>query len=166
MELVQNSTLPFNLGKKRQYVLFAQTKSVFAVDLMGVKEVLPSREQPITAVPNTLPFLLGLTNLRGEILAVADFGKFINAEAVDRFAEETRILVVEAPNASDVKLPTMRMGLAVSRVEGVVPLDPDEIVSAEETSEELVPFLRGLYNYRGRLVMVLDVEAIANSDRW
>jgi chemotaxis signal transduction protein len=60
----------------------------------------------------------------------------------------------------------MRLGLAVSRVEGVVDLEPDEIVSAEEASEELVPFLRGLYNYRGRLVMVLDVEAIANSDRW
>ena len=164
--MFQNQTLPFNLGKKRQYVLFAQEKSVFAVDLMGVREVLPSKEQTITPIANTLPFLLGLTNLRGEILAVADFGKFINAEAVDRFAEDTRILIVEAPNPDDVKLPMMRLGLAVSRVEGVVPLDPDEIVSAEETSEELVQFLRGLYNYRGRLVMVLDVEAIANSDRW
>jgi chemotaxis signal transduction protein len=166
MKLFQNPTLPFNLGKKRQYVLFAQQNSVFAVDLMGVKEVLPSKEQAITSVPNTLPFLLGLTNLRGEILAVADFGKFINAEGVDRFAENTRILVVEAPNPDDVKLPMMRLCLAVSRVEGVVPLDPDEIVSAAETSEELVPFLRGLYNYQGRLGMVLDVEEIANSERW
>jgi chemotaxis signal transduction protein len=166
MTLPQNPTLPFNLGKKRPYILFTRKTSVFAVDLIGVREVLTSKEQAITPVPNTLPFLLGLSNLRGEILAVADFGKFINAEAVDLFAEDTRILIVEAPNPSDVKLPMMRLGLAVSRVEGVVDLEPDEIVSAEEASEELVPFLRGLYNYRGRLVMVLDVEAIANSDRW
>lgn len=150
----------------QRYVLFAQEKSVFAVDLMGVREVLPSKEQTITPIPNTLPFLLGLTNLRGEILAVADFGKLINTKAVDRFEKDSRILVVEAPNPDDVKLDKMRMGLAVSRVEGVVSLDPNEIVSAAEASEELVPFLRGLCNYRGRLLMVVDVEAIANSDRW
>jgi chemotaxis signal transduction protein len=60
----------------------------------------------------------------------------------------------------------MRMGLAVSHVEGVLSLDPDQIVSAAEVSEELAPFLRGLYDCQGRLLMIVDVEAIAHSDRW
>lgn len=150
----------------RQFVLFGQDQSLFALDLLSVREVLLLGTQPITPVPNTLPFLLGLTNLRGEILAVADFGRFIGSEAVDRHQPQSRILIVEAPDPRDVTLPTMRMGLAVSFVEGVLSLSVDQIISAAEVSEELAPFLRGLYDHQGRLLMIVDVEAIAHSDRW
>ncbi|MBD0340829.1 MAG: chemotaxis protein CheW, partial [Microcoleus sp. Co-bin12] len=78
----------------------------------------------------------------------------------------SRILVVEAPDPRDVRLSRMRMGLAVSRVEGVLPLNPDRIVSALDVSPELAPFLKGLYNSQGRLLMIVDVEAIAHSKRW
>ncbi len=131
-----------------------------------MREVLSLKEQPISPVPNTLPFLLGLTNLRGEILAAADFGVFAGIESVDIYHPSSRILVVEAPDPRDVRLSRMRMGLAVSRVEGVLPLNPDRIVSALDVSPELAPFLKGLYNSQGRLLMIVDVEAIAHSERW
>ena len=150
-----------------KFILFSQNKSLFAIDLKAVREVLLFSEQSITPVPNTLPFLLGLTNLRGEILAVADFGRFIGAEPVDFHPERSRILVVEAPDPRDGKQPFIRMGLAVSHVEGVISLHLEQIVSAAEVSKELAPFLRGLYDERGRLLMIVDVEAIALAqDRW
>ena len=150
----------------KQFLLFGQGGSLFAVELEAVREVLSLKEQPISPVPNTLPFLLGLTNLRGEILAAADFGRFTGIEAVDTHHPQSRILVVEAPDPRDVRLSRMRMGLAVSRVEGVLPLNPDRIVSAVDVSPELAPFLKGLYNSEGRLLMIVDVEAIAHSERW
>ena len=159
--------LPFQTSATtRQFLLFGQDKSLFAIELRSVREVSEVSEQLITPVPNTLPFLLGLTNLRGEILAVADFGRFTGAEPVDLRQAQSRILVVEAPDPRDVKLPLIRMGLAVSHVEGVLTINTDEIVSAAEVSEELAPFLRGLYDCQGRLLMIVDVEAIAHSDRW
>jgi purine-binding chemotaxis protein CheW len=150
----------------KQFLLFGQGGSLFAVELEAVREVLSLKEQPISPVPNTLPFLLGLTNLRGEILAAADFGRFTGIEPVDTLHPQSRILVVEAPDPRDVRLSRMRMGLAVSRVEGVLPLNPDRIVSAIDVSPELAPFLKGLYNSEGRLLMIVDVEAIAHSERW
>ncbi|MGL5063957.1 MAG: chemotaxis protein CheW [Microcoleus sp.] len=150
----------------KQFLLFGQGNSLFAVELEAVREVLSLKEQPISPVPNTLPFLLGLTNLRGEILAVADFGNFTGIEPVDIYHHQSRILVVEAPDPRDVRLSRMRMGLAVSRVEGVLPLNPDRIVSAIDVGPELVPFLKGLYNCEGRLLMIVDIEAIAHSERW
>ena len=104
--------------------------------------------------------------MRGEILAVGDFGRLIGAEPVDTQHFNSRILVIEAPEPQDVSLRVMRMGLAVSQVEGVLSLNTEEIVSAVEVSEELAPLLKGLYDSEGRLVMILDVEAIAQSDRW
>ena len=150
----------------KQFLLFGQGGSLFAIELEAVREVLSLKEQPISPVPNTLPFLLGLTNLRGEILAAADFGVFAGIESVDIYNPSSRILVVEAPDPRDVRLSRMRMGLAVSRVEGVLPLNPDRIVSALDVSPELAPFLKGLYNSEGRLLMIVDVEAIAHSERW
>ena len=150
----------------KQFLLFGQGGSLFGIELEAVREVLSLKEQPISPVPNTLPFLLGLTNLRGEILAAADFGVFAGIESVDIYHPSSRILVVEAPDPRDVRLSRMRMGLAVSRVEGVLPLNPDRIVSALDVSPELAPFLKGLYNSEGRLLMIVDVEAIAHSERW
>ncbi len=150
----------------RQYLLFGQGDSLFAVELGTVREVLSLRDQPISPVPNTQPFLLGLTNLRGEILPVADFGSFLAIDRVDSQHFQSRILVVEASEHRDAKLPLMRIGLAVSRVEGVLPLNPDQIVSAVEVSPDLALVLKGLYNCDQRLLMILDVEAIAHSDRW
>jgi purine-binding chemotaxis protein CheW len=165
-----NTTAPPAAGNQtsgtKQFLLFGQGGSLFGIELDAVREVLSLKEQPISPVPNTLPFLLGLTNLRGEILAAADFGVFAGIESVDIYHPSSRILVVEAPDPRDVRLSRMRMGLAVSRVEGVLPLNPDRIVSALDVSPELAPFLKGLYNSEGRLLMIVDVEAIAHSERW
>ena len=165
-----NTTAPPAAGNQtsgtKQFLLFGQGGSLFGIELEAVQEVLSLKEQPISPVPNTLPFLLGLTNLRGEILAAADFGVFAGIESVDIYHPSSRILVVEAPDPRDVRLSRMRMGLAVSRVEGVLPLNPDRIVSALDVSPELAPFLKGLYDSQGRLLMIVDVEAIAHSERW
>ena len=150
----------------QQFLLFGQEESLFAVELITVREVLCLNDQSISPIPNALPFVLGLTNLRGEILAVGDFGRLIGAEPVDTQHSNSRILVIEAPEPQDVSLRVMRMGLAVSQVEGVLSLNTEEIVSAVEVSEELAPLLKGLYDSKGRLVMILDVEAIAQSERW
>jgi chemotaxis signal transduction protein len=153
-------------GNAVQFLLFGQGESQFAIDLMSVREVLFLKQQSICAVPNTLPYLIGLTNLRGEILAVADFGRFMGAEPVDPDSPQSRILVVEVPNGNNNALSNVRMGLALSRVYGVISVNRDRIVSSIDVSEEVAPFLRGLYDLNGSLVMILDIEALAQSERW
>lgn len=132
-------------NETKQFLVFGQGGSLFGVELDSVREVLSLKEQPISPVPNTLPFLLGLTNLRGEILATADFGCFTGIAPVDTHHPSSRILVVEAPDPRDVRLSRMRMGLAVSRVEGVLPLNPDRTVSAVDVSADLAPFTAYLF---------------------
>ena len=149
------------------FLLFRQQKTYYAVELTSVREVLSLNNQPINPVPNTPAFMLGLTNLRGDILAVADLGMLIGTEGqVDWHSLDSRLLIVEAPHPEDSNATKIRMGLAVSQVEGVISLKPDRIVSAMDVNEEIAPFLRGLCHYETRLLMILDVEAISMSDRW
>ncbi|WP_017714747.1 chemotaxis protein CheW [Kamptonema formosum] len=163
-----------NASHLRQYLLFGQGGSFFAVELFGVREVLMLSEQPVSPVPNTQPFLLGLTNLRGEILAVGDFGRLIGDAPADTENPRSRILILEVPvggaapqeRRQEGRLEVMRVGLAVTHVEGVVALNRDQIVSAIEVSEDLAPFLKGLYDFDGRLLMILDAERIGQSPYW
>jgi purine-binding chemotaxis protein CheW len=149
------------------FLLFQQEETYCALDLMTVREVLALNTQQINPIPNTPPFVLGLTNLRGDILAVADLGFFIGTNTkVDWYSLSSRLLIVEAPAHQDGSVTKIRMALAVSQVEGVISLQPDRIVSAMDVKEEIAPLLRGLYHYETRLLMILDVEAIAHSNRW
>nr|WP_290222306.1 chemotaxis protein CheW [Trichocoleus desertorum] len=150
----------------QQFLLFRQQSSYFAIGLTRICEVLALKEQSISSVPNTAPFILGLTNLRGEILVVADFGRFINAGAVELQQAQSRILVLEIADPQNLQLLPLHIGIAVSQVEGVVSLYPDQIASAVDVSQELAPVLQGLYDYEGRFLMILDAEAIAQSEHW
>lgn len=150
----------------RQYISFRQDSSNFGVELAAVREVLPFADQPVTPVPNTLPNLLGLTNLKGEILAVADFGRTIGAEPVDYQDTHSRIIVLEATNPQSIQSPSIRLGLAVSQVVGVLTINSEQIDSTADVSSEVAPFLIGFYQWQGALMMILDAEAIIHCDRW
>ncbi|MBD2122803.1 chemotaxis protein CheW [Trichocoleus sp. FACHB-262] len=150
----------------QQFLLFRQKDSYFAIELTKVCEVLFLKDQSLASVPNTASFILGLTNLRGEILVVADFGRLSNIGLVELQRAQGRILVLEIPDPQNMQLLPLHVGVAVSQVEGVVSLHPDQIVSAMDVSPELAPVLKGLYDYEGRFLMILDAEAIAQSQHW
>ncbi|MCO5143560.1 MAG: chemotaxis protein CheW [Oligoflexia bacterium] len=54
-------------------VIFEVAGKAFAVDLDLVDEVVPTTK--ITSIPNSPPFLLGLTAVRGRVVAVIDAAK-------------------------------------------------------------------------------------------
>ena len=149
-----------------QFLLFKQDSSLFAIQITAVREVFTVSEQALAPVPNTPFFVLGLMNLRGEIIPVADFGYFINVKPVNRKSREGRILILETEDSRAQHILPMRIGLAVSGIEGVVNLYLENIASAAEVSRELAPILKGLYDLEGRLIMILDVETIAFAKDW
>lgn len=151
---------------KTQYVIFHQQQTRLAIALTSVREVLRLSEQRLTPIPNSPDFVLGLTNLRGDILTVADFGKFLGLQPLNPRHDESRIVVVETPRPQDPTGSLIPLGLAVSQVETVVSLDPNQLRSAAEASASLVPFLQGLYNHQGQLFSVIDIGAIATCSGW
>jgi purine-binding chemotaxis protein CheW len=146
----------------KSYLVFSQGESLFGIELSALREVIPLAEPKITTVPNTLPLVMGLFNLRGEILAIADFGDMIGEAPTSQTSASSRIMVLEVPQSQfEIDLP-IRFGLAVAQVAGVAPLQVDRISSAAEVGSKLTPLLQGLYNWQGRLLMLLDVRALAD----
>jgi len=88
----------------------------YAIELLRVQEVV--RLAPVMAVRGAAPAVLGVMNLRGRIVPVFDFGRWLDAGSV-RADEHSRIVVVER----DDEL----LGLLVSKVDDVFTLAAGDV---------------------------------------
>ena len=98
----------------------------------------------LTPVPGSPPEVLGVRNLRGQVIPVIDLATVLGLAG----EEPERIVVAE--------LGERRAGLAVDEV-----VDVGELPEASEQVES--PYLPGAALVDGTLVGVLDVDAILSS---
>ncbi|HEN47100.1 MAG TPA: purine-binding chemotaxis protein CheW, partial [Mizugakiibacter sp.] len=92
----------------------------FVSDISEVSEILTPL--PMADVPGTLPWLLGVTNLRGNLVPVVDLGHFLFNE-VTRSTPRTRLLVVYQPGGN--------VGLLVDEISGLQTLTLEQREHAE-----------------------------------
>jgi purine-binding chemotaxis protein CheW len=103
-----------------EVVKFSVAGERYAVGACFVREVV--RFTALTPVPGTPPFLAGVVNLRGEILAVFDLPRLFG---MDEAREPASILVLGGERPE--------FGLLADAVHELVALRHDEILSSAET---------------------------------
>lgn len=110
------------LSSVRQFVSFLIREEIFAFSIDLVQEII--RVPALARVPMAPPSMLGLANLRGEVLPVFDLRAMLGVEHKDT-SDASRVLVVDDG---------MKVGLVVDRVAEVlnVPVDRIENVDAVE----------------------------------
>jgi purine-binding chemotaxis protein CheW len=125
------------------HVRLRVASEAYAVPVEHVLEVADLGH--VWAVPRARPELLGVRNLRGQILPVVDLTLLFG---IPRTVPPTRLLVAEAGGR--------RAGFAIDEVSGVGQLgDP-----AEETESDL---LLGAVLGEGELIGVIDVVRVFDS---
>jgi len=97
---------------------------VYALELLKVQEVV--RPAPLLSLRGTSSAILGVMNLRGQVVPMLDLGSYLHSTPIARDPvnnPETRIVVIE--ERGEV------MGLVVSEVEDVTNLYDDQIEPPE-----------------------------------
>jgi purine-binding chemotaxis protein CheW len=97
---------------------------------------------PLTPVPGAPPSILGVRNLRGQVLPVIDLAAVLGAH---RTQPAGKLVVADKGGR--------RAGLAIDQV-----TDVDEVVS--ELHETESPFLSGSTLVEGELVGIVDVDEV------
>ena len=83
-DTAQLTTEQLNASKEQlsvidyKMVTFSLADKDYAIDIMKVKEI--AKAGHFTYVPNTMPFVLGVYNLRGEIIPIIDLRLFFNID--------------------------------------------------------------------------------------
>jgi two-component system chemotaxis response regulator CheV len=128
-----------------------ERSELFGINVFKIREIVAMPE--ITAVAGSMPHVLGVVNLRGQIIQVLDLPGIagvkpktgLNIMLVTEFARTTQAFAVES-------------------VEEIVRLDWNQVMSAERTAASgMVTSIARLPEENGqpgRLAQVLDVETI------
>jgi purine-binding chemotaxis protein CheW len=136
----------------RKFVVFVLADTHFAVPLEDVLEI--QRLPRITTIPSVPDWVLGVTNLRGEILSVVDLRALLGIGDPGH-GPGGLIMVVRS---SDQELTT---ALVVDRVPGMTSLPPDRIVAPTSAVDARIsPYMRGVAEDRDRLLVVLDLDEL------
>ena len=139
-----------------QWVTFQLEEETYGINVMQVQEVL--RYTEIAPVPGAPSYVLGIINLRGNVVTVIDtrarFG-LMGAEVTDN----SRIVIIEAEKQV--------IGILVDSVAEVVYLRSSEIDSAPNIgTEESAKFIQGVSNRDGELLILVDLNKLLNDDEW
>ncbi|MDE6068718.1 MAG: chemotaxis protein CheW, partial [Treponemataceae bacterium] len=73
-------------------VTFSLAGKDYAIDIMHVKEI--AKASRFTYVPNTMPFVIGVYNLRGEIIPIIDLRKFFGIEVPPRTEDQLENMLI------------------------------------------------------------------------
>ena len=137
--------LVFRLGEDKS----ASTREVFGINVFKVREALIM--PPITPMPGSPKHVLGVANIRGQIIPVIDLPSVVGCTPSAR----NILLVTEYERSVQ--------GFAVEEVEEIVRLEWGRVVSAEKSAAgALVTSLARLDEgeEKSRLALILDVESI------
>jgi purine-binding chemotaxis protein CheW len=139
-----------------QWVTFKLDNETYGINVMRVQEVL--RYTEIAPVPGAPTYVLGIINLRGNVVTVIDtrqrFG-LMNAEISDN----TRIVIIEADKQV--------VGIMVDSVAEVVYLRQSEIETAPNVgNEESAKFIQGVCNKNNELLILVELDKMMSEEEW
>ena len=143
-------------AKTRQYICFKLNGQEFGADLAGVIEVLPMPE--ITPVVHTPPFIKGVINLRGQIIAVIDL-KVLFLLPVGEGPEKSNIVIVQ----SDDKTAGFIVD-SITKIHACGAPDKDSIPAT--ITGKLAEYLEGVARMDNRPFMIIDLNSLFGSDEF
>jgi purine-binding chemotaxis protein CheW len=139
-----------------QWVTFKLENEIYGINVMQVQEVL--RYSEIAPVPGAPSYVLGIINLRGNVVTVIDTRSRFGLESCD-ITDNTRVVVIESEKQV--------IGILVDSVAEVVYLKSSEIDEAPNVgNEETTQFIQGVSNRDGELLILVDLDKLLSDDEW
>lgn len=136
-------------GTVRNLLVFLLNGERYGIEVTQVREIHPY--QPLTAVPRTPDYVLGLFSARGRLISVVDLRQLLGLPTGDP-APDGKLIVAATE--------TLKAAFLVDQVEDVLPVYDKEIVPAlSAPAFQSAPFIHGV---APGLLAVLDLKTLFN----
>ena len=156
----------------QQYVIFKLGDAQYATQAMNVREVAELAD--VTVIPNVPEWLVGVTNLRGDILSLINLQSFLglgNREnehltfgGTGLSKSDDQVMVVQAQRNGR----SISTGLIVDNISDIRYLAQEKIGELTAPIENKIePYLSGVYEEKDQMLILLDMEKLLlSSDMW
>ncbi len=140
----------------RQCVTFRLDDESFGINVMLIQEVL--RVTDIAPVPGAPDYVIGIINLRGNVVTVIDTRMRFGLPPRD-FDDATRIVIIETENQT--------VGIVVDSVAEVVDIYSNEIETAPNVgNDETARYIEGVVSRGEELLILVDLNKLLTDDEW
>ena len=139
-----------------QCVTFTLEEETYGINVMQVQEVL--REIEVAPVPGAPDYVLGIINLRGNVVSVIDARRRFGLPTKET-DDMTRIIVIEAQQQI--------IGILVDSVAEVVDVERGEIDSAPNVGNaETAKYIDGVVSRDEKLLILVDLNKLLSDAEW
>jgi purine-binding chemotaxis protein CheW len=139
-----------------QCVTFELDNETYGINVMQVQEVL--RETEVAPVPGAPYYVIGIINLRGNVVSVIDARIRFGLPTIER-NEMTRIIVIEVQQQI--------IGILVDSVAEVVDIKMSEIETAPNVgNDESSRYIDGVVSRGEKLLILVDLDKLLSEAQW
>lgn len=140
----------------RRWVTFRLDSELYGINVLQVQEVL--RYTDIVPVPGAPDFVLGIINLRGNVVTVIDTRKCFGLAPHDP-DDATRIVIIESGKQV--------AGLLVDSVAEVVNIHANQVETAPDVgTTESAKYIQGIANHNKEILILVDVNKLLTPAEW
>jgi len=148
--------LKINVTGEKQYLTFLLKDELFGLEVSPVKEII--EYFPITRIPMMPAYILGITNVRGDVLPVIDLSERINL-GVNIKNKKTCIVIVEIDD-NDGKL---SIGILIDAISQVIAMPDKNLENTPEFGLKVDErFIKNMLKTDDKFIGVLNLETILN----
>lgn len=145
-----------NQGELLRWVTFKLGQEIYGVNVMQVREVL--RYTDIAPVPGAPSYVLGIINLRGNVVTVIDTRMRFGLPAAE-VTDNTRIMIIESEKHV--------IGILVDSVAEVADLNTADIDDTPNVgTEDSAKFICGVCNRKDDLLILIDLNKLLSEAEW
>jgi purine-binding chemotaxis protein CheW len=140
-----------------QFVLFSLGEQLFAAPVANVGEL--SLPPDFIMLPNTPQWLLGIANMRGEIISIVDLRGFLGMDQ-ENIKKTSRMIIAQTIDRQ------MMVGLIIDRINGIHYFATDDIMPLQEQAPGLAgAYVSGACAHEDAEVAILDLEKLLQSQK-
>ncbi len=124
------------------------------MNILKVQEI--NKLMQMTKVPQAPDYVLGILNLRGQIVTIIDLGKKLGLGETDTTKDPRNIIVNSAGG---------HLGLLVSKISDVVSADMSKLEQAPANMSGIQgEYFTGVYKTKQNLIGILDIDRVLRID--
>jgi purine-binding chemotaxis protein CheW len=139
-----------------QWVTFMLDHEKYGINVMQVREVLRNIE--IAPVPGAPSYVLGIINLRGNVVTVIDTRARFGLNTIE-INEDSRIIIVETMEQT--------VGLLVDSIAEVADIFKSQIeLTPNVGNDDSSKYIQGVHSRDGELLILVAVEKVLNEQEW
>ncbi len=143
------------VNEQYQHLTFTVQEEIFAISVLNIKEVI--EYSTITRVPQMPTFIVGVTNIRGNVIAVMDLSNRLSLGHTSK--DKKTCIIVETHDDSD----SFEIGLIVDSIDQVYTLPPDIVEESPEFGARVrKEFIKCMAKIGNGFVSVLDLSTLLN----